>query len=90
MTPIISKIFEKVIIQLLKENLHISQFQSVGQSGHNVIEKFLYTKSLISFYDFKTCFEDSLKLKDTLINLIFSGINNEFLNLLYPINLTLT
>ena len=43
-TPI--KIFEKVILHRLKENLHISEFQSGGQSGHSVIENLLYTNHL--------------------------------------------
>ena len=74
----------------MKENLHISEFQS----GHSVIENLSYTKSLISYfkaeiktllmslYDFKTYF-DSLWLENTLIDLFFNGIDNECLNLLY-------
>ena len=86
---IISKMFEKFILYRIKENLHISEFQS----GHSAIENSLDTKSLASYfkaerktllmslYDFKTCF-DSLWLGNTLIDLFFNGIDNECLNLL--------
>ena len=49
-TSIRRKIFEKVIVHQLKENLHISKFQGGGQGGHSFVQNLLHINSHTSYF----------------------------------------
>ena len=97
LTPIISKLFERVLYNRIYNKLNISEFQGGGRKGRGTQENLFIIRALIDnhlnnnrplimvLYDFKTCF-DSLWLEDTIIDLYFNGIKTDDLSLLYHMN----
>ena len=98
-TPVISKIFEKLIKNRISQAVenYKSLFQAGGRSNRSkadnlfilraVIDHTLYIQSYVLFtlYDFKTRF-DSLWLEDALNTLWDVGVENELLYIIYLLN----
>ena len=89
----------RVLYNRICDKLQISEFQGGARRGRGVHENIYIIRSLIDqykhvnkpiffiLYDFKTC-SDSIWLKDSLVDLYFSGIQSEKLYLLYELNKT--
>ena len=87
LTLIVTKIFEHELYNRIYATVEISDFQGGARKERGVHENLFMIRSAIDhfkhnnkplilvMYDFKTCF-DPILLKDSLVNIFFSGLKN--------------
>ena len=101
MTPILSKILEKLIQIRIQPHIDTfsSLFQASGKKNHSTADNIFLLRSLIdhatymrspiifTLYDFETCF-DTLWLEDSLNVLWDAGVTNDLFYVIYALNET--
>ena len=87
LTLIVTKIFEHVLYNRIYATVEISDFQGGARKERGVHENLFMIRSaiyhfkhnnkplILVMYDFKTCF-DPILLKDSLVDIFFSGLKN--------------
>ena len=99
LTQVITKIFERLVKQRTKcVTTKINKLQAGSRTDKSTADqnfllrscivhaKYLNIPLYLNFYDFRLCF-DKIWLEDSIISLYKLGLQNEFLALIYKINL---
>ena len=99
LTNIISKVFEKVLDNITRDEINISEYQCGGQRGRGTIDNHIMLNAVVDnnsrigkktymyFADAYKCF-DRLWLKDCLVELWKAGMREREVNLIYEMNKT--
>ena len=97
LTNIISKVFEKVLDNITRDEVQISEYQCGGQRGRGTIDNHIMLNAVVDnnsrigkktymyFADAYKCF-DRLWLKDCLVELWKAGMREREVNLIYEMN----
>ena len=98
LTVVVSKLFERMLTERMKENLeNVSLFQAGSRSGKSAADHLFLLRSAIDHsrymnnclyittYDFRQAF-DSLWLQDSILVLKKLGVPNDTLKLIYEMN----